>query len=80
MRSQSGTRRSKLERYGRESRSGRSGRQSTPVFAEDDVLASDTAIEGVVGEAIDDKVLPEAEGDGDLTYSISANLPCWPVV
>ena len=48
---------------------------STPTFTEDDILASDTAIEGVVGEAIDDKVLPEATGDGDLTYSVSANLP-----
>ena len=39
------------------------------------MLASDTAIEGVVGTAIDDQVLPEATGDGDLTYSVSAKLP-----
>ena len=48
---------------------------STPDFTEDDILASDTAIEGVVGTAIEDQVLPEATGDGDLTYSVSANLP-----
>ena len=29
----------------------------------------------MVGTAIEDVVLPEATGDGDLTYSVSANLP-----
>ena len=48
---------------------------TTPVFSEEDVLASATAIEGVAGEALEDTVLPAAEGDGDLTYSVSANLP-----
>ena len=48
---------------------------TTPVFAEADALASATAIEGVAGTAIEDKVLPAATGDGDLTYSVSANLP-----
>ena len=48
---------------------------TTPVFAEADVNASATAIEGVAGVALEDKVLPAATGDGDLTYSVSANLP-----
>ena len=48
---------------------------STPKFTEDDIAASDTAIEGVVGMAIEDQVLPEATGDGDLTYSVSSSLP-----
>ena len=48
---------------------------TTPAFSEEDALASATAIEGVAGEALEDVVLPEAEGDGDLTYSVSANLP-----
>ena len=49
---------------------------STPAFSDEDVLASDTAIEGTVGVELEEAVeLPEAEGDGDLTYSVSANLP-----
>ena len=48
---------------------------STPIFTEDDMLASDTAIEGTASKAIEDVVLPEATGDGDLSYSVSANLP-----
>ena len=47
---------------------------TTPVFSEEDALASATAIEGVVGTALE-QVLPEATGDGDLTYSVSSNLP-----
>ena len=53
---------------------------SIPAFAEADILASDTAVEGVVGEAIDDQVLPEATGDGDLTYSVLRQPARWPVV
>ena len=48
---------------------------TTPVFAEADALASATAIEGVAGMKLDDTVLPAATGDGDLSYSVSANLP-----
>ena len=47
----------------------------TPAFTADDIAASDTVIEGVAGSALEDTVLPEADGDGDLTYSVSANLP-----
>ena len=46
----------------------------TPSFTEDDVAASDTVIEGEVGTALE-KELPEATGDGTLTYSVSASLP-----
>ncbi len=46
----------------------------TPSFTEDDVAASDTVIEGVVGTALEQE-LPEATGDGTLTYSVSASLP-----
>ena len=47
---------------------------TTPVFSEDDIAASSTAIEGTVGEALTAD-LPAATGDGDLSYSVSANLP-----
>ncbi|MCE2447957.1 MAG: putative Ig domain-containing protein [Candidatus Latescibacteria bacterium] len=46
----------------------------TPAFTEDDIAASDTVIEGVVGTALE-QVLPEATGDGTLTYTVSASLP-----
>ena len=48
---------------------------STPKFTEEDVLASDTAIEGTAAVALEAVVLPEAEGDGDLSYSVSNDLP-----
>ena len=48
---------------------------TTPAFSEEDALASATAIEGTAGKALEDVVLPAAEGDGDLSYSVSANLP-----
>ena len=48
---------------------------TTPTFTADDIAASATAIEGVAGVALEDKELPAATGDGDLTYSVSANLP-----
>ena len=47
----------------------------TPKFSDDDVAASDTAIEGVAAMALEATVLPEATGDGDLTYSVSNDLP-----
>ena len=46
----------------------------TPSFTEDDIAASDTVIEGVVGTALEHE-LPEAMGDGTLTYSVSTGLP-----
>ena len=46
----------------------------TPSFTEDDIAASDTVIEGEVGSELE-QVLPEATGDGTLTYSVSASLP-----
>ena len=46
----------------------------TPSFTEDDIAASDTVIEGVVGMALEHE-LPEATGDGTLTYSVSTGLP-----
>ncbi len=48
---------------------------STPKFTGGDIAASDTAIEGTAGKALEDVVLPAATGDGKLTYSVSANLP-----
>ena len=48
---------------------------TTPKFTDEDILASDTAIEGAGRQAIEDVVLPEATGDGDLTYTVSSNLP-----
>ena len=48
---------------------------STPAFSAEDILASDTAIEGTAAKALEAVVLPEATGDGDLTYSVSNNLP-----
>ena len=46
----------------------------TPAFTADDIAASDTVIEGVAGTALE-QVLPEATGDGTLTYSVSSGLP-----
>ena len=46
----------------------------TPSFTEDDIAASDTVIEGVVGMALE-QMLPAAMGDGMLTYSVSTGLP-----
>ena len=48
---------------------------TTPAFSEEAVAASSTAIKGTVGVALTAVELPGATGDGDLTYSVSANLP-----
>ncbi len=46
----------------------------TPSFTADDIAASDTVIEGTAGMALEME-LPAASGNGELTYSVSANLP-----